>query len=181
MKLTWGEVRSRLSADRRRLRQTVGENTPLLSLHPSYLCVALYRTSNYLWRRNHALAARLVWQTNFFLTGADISPAADLGEGLLILSPAGVSIMGRAGRNLTVMPCAGLGGEMGSLQDIGAGPGLPLLEDDIVLEPHCGVLGPVHVGSRVRVGAGVGLTKDVPDDSVIEGPAPRFPVRRSAA
>lgn len=173
----WSNTCCRLHADKKRLLQTVGEQK-LISLHPSYICVYLYRMANYLHRRGHNLLARAVWQVNFLLTGADVSPAAEIGEGLLILSPAGISLMGRAGRNLTVMPCAGFGGEMGTFDDVGAGPGLPWLGDDVILEPHSGILGAIRVGHRVRVCAGVVLTKPSPDDTVVEGPVPRFLSRR---
>jgi serine O-acetyltransferase len=149
-----------------------------LSLHPSFLCVFLYRISNYLTRRGLALVARAVWQLNFLITGADISPGCNFGGGLLIVSPAGTSLMGSAGKNMTVMPCSGIGGEMGSDLDVGAGPGLPLLQDDVLLEPHAGILGPVRVGNRVRVRAGVVLTKDAPDDADVVGAAPRFIARK---
>jgi serine O-acetyltransferase len=149
--------------------------------HPSFICVLLYRISNYFYRSNHRWSARIIWHINLLLTGADISEPADLGEGLLIMNPAGTAIMGTAGRNLTVMPCAGLGAEVGRLKDIGAGPGYCKLGDDVVLEPHSGVLGPVKVGNRVRVGAGIALTRDVPDDTIVEGPRPRFISRKDLA
>jgi serine O-acetyltransferase len=138
----------------------------------------LYRIAHHLFRRGHTLSSRIVWQINFLVTGADISPASELGPGLLILMPAGVALMGRAGRNLTVMPCAGLGGEMGSFSDVGAGPGLPYLGDDVVLESHSGVLGPVRVGNRVRIRPHIALVHDAPDDTIAEGPPPRFFKRR---
>jgi len=176
--LTWGETVARIRADRKRLLAVLaaqpGAATKAAFFHPSFICVLLYRISSHLFRSRHYLAARIFWQLSFVITGADISPAAELGEGLLILSPAGAALMGVAGRNLTVMPCAGMGGEMGNLEDIGAGPGLPLLQDDVVLEPHAGILGPIRVGSRVRVRAGLVLTKDAPDDADIVGPEHRF-------
>jgi serine O-acetyltransferase len=162
------------------LENQPGAATGAAFFHPSFICVLLYRISRHLLLRRHSLAARVVWQLNFLITGADVSPAAELGEGLLIMSPAGTSLMGVAGKNLTVMPCSGIGGEMGTLQDIGAGPGLPVLQDDVLLEPHAGVLGPVRVGSRVRVRAGQVLTKDAPDDSDIVGPAARLTTQKSA-
>jgi serine O-acetyltransferase len=179
--LSWKETRARFHADRERLSallQSQPGACALLFLHPSLLCALLYRISHHFFRGDHWLWARLVWQLNFLVTGADISPAADLGPGLLVLAPAGTAIMGVAGRNLTVMPCSGMGGEMGNLEDVGAGPGLPLVGDDVVLEPHSGILGPVRVGDRVRVGANVGLAKDTPDDSDVEGPQPRFIPRK---
>jgi len=181
-RLTWKQTYSRLRADRRRLADLLtaqhGNPPTTLILHPSFICVSLYRISNHFYRAGHRYVARFFWHLNILLTGADIGEPANLGEGLVIVSPPGTAIMGTAGKNLTVMPCAGLGGEVGRREDIGAGPGLPLLGDDVILEPHCGVLGPVKVGHRVRVPAGIGLTQDVPDDMLVEGPAPRFLRRR---
>lgn len=145
--------------------------------HPSFVCVFLYRISNHLYRAGHRLLARLVWHLNTLLTGADISEPANLREGLVILSPPGVAVMGTAGRNLTIVACAGLGGEIGRLEDVGAGPGLPVVGDDVTLEPHTGILGPVRIGSRVRVKAGFTAVVDVPDDAVVEGARPRL-IRR---
>jgi serine O-acetyltransferase len=175
--LTWRETSARLRADRARLRQFLRDGRSLW-LHPSYLCVLLHRISHHLYRGGHRFAARAVWHFNVLLTGADISEPADIGPGLLVMNPAGCAIMGRAGRNLTVMSCAGLGGETGKTEDVGGGPGVPLLGDDVTLEPHCGVLGPVQVGSRVRVPAGIGLTQNVGDDMLIEGPRPRCLIRK---
>lgn len=181
-RLTWRTTLDRLRGDRRRLsalleRQRDGRAGPLL-LHPAFLCVLLHRISHYFFRANRKYVARLFWHLNFLLTGADISEPCDLGEGLLILSPPGTSIMGKAGRNLTLMPGAGLGGEVGRREDVGAGPGLPVLGDDVLLEPHSGILGPVRIGHRVHVTVGIGVTRDVSDDSIVEGPQPRFVRRR---
>jgi serine acetyltransferase len=177
--LTWKMTKSRLHEDKRRLVQMLAYEPPNRSiyLHPSLICVVLYRVSHSFHRRGRTLLARLIAHLNEVLTGADISPAAELDGGLVILSPPGTAIFGKAGRNLTVMPCSGLGGEIGRHEDVGAGPGLPVVGDDVVLEPHCGVLGPVRVGSRVRVRAGVMVTRDIPDDYVAEGPPPRFMAR----
>jgi serine O-acetyltransferase len=172
----WRTTKSRFLVDKRRLTEVLAYERPgwSISLHPSLICVFLYRVSHYFHGRGRTLVARLVSHLNEVLTGADISPAAELGEGLVILTPPGTAIFGKAGRNLTLMPCSGLGGEIGRHEDVGAGPGLPVVGDDVILEPHCGVLGPARVGSRVRIRAGVMVTRDVPDDFVAEGPLPRF-------
>lgn len=183
-RLTWAQTVARLSADYRRTVRQIGPDRrqPMLwtLLHPSFVCVAFYRISHHFHRSGHRYLARVFWHWNFFLTGADISEPADLGEGLFIMNPSGISIMGRAGRNLTVMPCTGLGGELGRREDVGAGPGVPWLGDDVVLEPHSGVLGPVRVGDGVRVPAYTVLTRDVPDGAILEGPRLRL-FRKSTA
>lgn len=183
-RLSWKETFSRLRADRCRLAALLetqqGRPAGTLIFHPSFVCVFLYRISNHFFRAGHRWVARFFWHLNAILTGADISEPDDLGEGLVIISPPGTAIMGKAGRNLTVMPGAGLGGELGRWEDVGAGPGRPVVGDDVILEPHCGIMGPVRVGHRVRVAAGIGVTQDVPDDTLVEGPQPRFIRRRDA-
>lgn len=180
-RLTWYETFARLRADRQRLAAVLsglsGSSSLHLSLHPSFVCVCFYRIAAHFHRAGHRFIARFFWHLNAIVTAADIPPQADFGPGLVILSPPATALMGVAGRNLTVMPCAGMGGELGRREDIGAGPGLPLLGDDVLLEPHTGILGPIRIGHRVKVPAGVVLTQDVPDDCAVEGPPPRF-IRR---
>lgn len=178
----WKETRALLHADYARLCEVLqnrdGSNPPMMFCHPSFVCVFLHRVSNHFQRAGHRYVARIFWHLNVLLTGADISELSDLGGGLVILGPPGTAIMGHAGRNLTVMQCAGLGGEIGRRNDAGSGPGVPFLGDDVVLEPHCGVLGPVKVGSRVRVPASMGVNRDVPDDAILEGARVRILPRR---
>src|SRR5258708_8455685 len=180
--LRWNQTLALLRADHARIvlflaaRQDRPPSTAYL--HPSFLCVLLYRISHHFFRAGHRHVARFFWQINLLVTGADISAPAELGQGLVILSPAGTVMMGTAGRNLTMMPCAGFGGEVGRREDVGAGPGLPVLGDEVFMEPHTGVLGPVRVGNRVRLSAGIVVTRDVADDTFVEGPPPRFLRRR---
>lgn len=185
-RLSWRETRARMAADHGRLLQLLAQSLPpgqaaprSAWLHPSHVCVWLYRLANHLFRAGHGWSARLVWHLKVVLTGADISYLADLGPGLVLLHPAGVSIMGQAGRNLTVMACCGLGGEVNRHADVAGWPGVPQLGDDVVIEPHSGVLGPVRVGHRVRICAGVVVTGDVADDMVV-CPLPARQVRRGA-
>lgn len=184
-RLTWKQTFERLGADRRRLADVLEalHGRPAFGLfwHPSFLCVLLYRLSNHFFRSGHRYLARAFWHLNTLMTGADISEPANLGEGLVILSPPGTAIMGTAGCNLTVGPCSGLGGEVGRRTNIGAGPGLPLLGDHVVLEAHTGVLGPVRVGHHVRVPPGVIITEDVADYAIVEGPRLRMRSRRHAS
>ena len=180
--LSWSETFSRLRADRQRLGALLAQYEeplpPMIWLHPSFICVVLYRISHHLYRGGHRYLARCVWHLNTLVTGADISAPANLGPGLVILCPPATAIMGTAGINLTVMPGGGVGGEVGRRADIGAGPGLPVIGNDVILEPHCGVLGPIRIGHRVRVPAGIAVTEDIPDDTVVEGARPRFLKRR---
>lgn len=146
-----------------------------------YLCVWLFRVSHFLHHKGRIRIARLIWQVNLFVTGADIHPTADFGPGLLILHPVGVTLVGAAGKNLTVMALAGLGGELGRREDVGGGRGVPVLGNDVYLAPAAGVLGPVTIGHRVVFSAGCIVTRDVADDETVHGPDPSIEPSPQAA
>lgn len=155
-----------LRADRARLDRILRDRGIPASgmLSPSFLCVALYRMSHYLFVNGRTITARLVWQVNLFLTGADISPMCRLGAGLVVIHPVAATIVGSAGRCLTVEGHGGLGGGL-ALTDIGAGPGLPLLGNDVTLARGASVLGPARIGNGVCIGPGCTVVRDLPDDA----------------
>lgn len=168
---TWRETRMRLRADRSRL-ETHFESLPggrptLMWFQPSYQCVLLHRLSFYFHSRGHRLLARLFWHLNLFLTACDIAPISDIGPGLVIHFPLAVGLIGTVGKNCTIEGHGGVGGGTRRRTDIGAGPGLPVLGDDVVLEWGALVMGPVRVGHRVVIGNGAVVTNDVPDDTVV--------------
>lgn len=174
--IPWSETRRRIRADFLRLDSLLASRPDgfrATALHPSFLCVWLYRVANHWYRRGGRFAPRLIWQLNLMLTGADLSPAADLGEGLVIMNPPGTTVMGKAGRNLTVMPIGGIGGEVGRREDVGAGPGVPLLGDDVVLGPVGGAFGPVRIGDRAEIRLAY-AGRDVAPDVRVASPEPRM-------
>ena len=177
---TWFEVRQRLRRDRERLRGLRGTNgLPLgiLALNPSYQCIWLHRVSNYFFRRNHRLLARFLWHLNLLLTGADIGPISEIGPGLLLVHPISTQIFGRLGADCTIWGHCGVGGGR-SNKDIGAGPGLPIIGDNVTLWPNSMVLGPVHLGDGVEVGPGCTIMRDLPPGTKVEPAESR---RRSIA
>lgn len=177
--ITHRETRLRLAVDRHRLVECLRiRNLPVgrVGLSHSYLCVFLYRYSRLCFERGWTRLARLVWQLNMFLTGADLSPMSDLGEGLLIVHPIAVIVVGSAGKRLLVEGIGGCGGGL-ALDDIGAGPGLPSMGDDVSLARGAMVLGPVRIGNRVRIGPGCTVVRDLPDDTEVAPPPIR--VRQS--
>ncbi|PKG93209.1 hypothetical protein CXF95_26880 [Paraglaciecola sp. MB-3u-78] len=171
-RLTFSEVKRRICWDHRRLLNMLNEkgirNRKSAYFHPSFHAVLFYRLANYFQARGSSWLGRMIWHFNLLWTGADISEHADIGEGFVVLHPAGVAVMGSAGKNLTVSACSGLGGETGRFEDIGAGPGFCLIGDNVILEPHSGVLGPVTVGNNVIISAVVAVTFDVPDNTTVE-------------
>lgn len=174
-------TRTRLAADRERLRSFFAARPHLaqgsLWLLPSYQAVYLHRWSHFFFQRGNRLLARLLWHLNLLLTGADISPLADIEGGFVLVYPVCTIVLGKAGRNLTVVGHSGFGGGMSPL-DIGAGPGLPVIGDDVWLDLGAFILGPVRVGDGVVIRARSLVTSDVPAGSVVDSSASR--VRKAA-
>lgn len=170
--ITRHETRQHLREDRVRLRsvmQTAGKASPS-RFSPAWGCVWFHRWSHYHFVRGRSRLSRLYWQLNVLLTGADINPSSDLGAGLVIPYPAGVSIRASAGRNLTLMGLCGLSGGVTEVPGI-PGPGeRPILGDDVYLSHHSGIYGGVHIGSNVHLEPGSYVTEDIPDHVKVLAP-----------
>jgi serine O-acetyltransferase len=95
--------------------------------------------------------------------GVEISPFAEIGEGLCVMHSTGIVIgpSVRIGRGLRIYQNVTLGD--------GSTPGQPVIGDDVTIGAGACVLGGVHVGDRAVVGANAVVTRDVPADSVATG------------
>ena len=132
------------------------------------LCVGLHRFPTILRRGSARQTAILA--PRLLLNGADIL-LTETRLRLVIPSPCGVSVSGSAGEDFTVMPLSGIGaGFLPRPEDVGAGPGLPLLGARGTMAPHSGVLGPVRTGAGVLVMPGCCLTRDVGGGGVASPP-----------
>lgn len=155
----WRETWRRLRQDRARLAAQHGAAAPAF---PAMTCVWLFRLSHALhatgWRR----LARLCATANMALTGADLSPASEIGGGLVIPHPAGVALHGRAGCDLTVMAMAGFGALLGPDDGLVALDDAPQLGDGVHLSHHSGAYGAVTVGDGVTLMPGCVVTRPVP-------------------
>lgn len=160
-----------LAADWERL---VGHERPdgvlarlALRLSPAWTCVRLFRAAQKAFAAGYLRRAQLLWQVNMAWTGADMRPWSRVGPGLLVPYPACVSISAVAGRNLTVMAMAGLDPRPEDVESARARSAIPTLGDDVTLEHHAGVVGPVRVGSGARLTAGARVWSDVADGAVL--------------
>lgn len=117
-------------------------------------------------------AAHLLQARTLRSAGAEISPFAEIGEGLCIMHSTGIVIGPdvRIGRGLRIYQNVTLGD--------GSTPGQPVIGDDVTIGAGACVLGGVRVGDRAVIGANAVVTKDVPADSVATGaPATSRPRR----
>lgn len=142
-----------------------------VAITPSIVALTLYRFSHYFYVKRLRILAWLLWLFNQYLTGVEITPSTEIGESCYIGHPVGTIISGKLGKNVMMFGAPGIGGGMGR-GDVGAGEGLPVIGDNVVIGIRAMILGPIRIGNNVTIGAGALMIKDVKDDvSVVCRPA----------
>jgi serine O-acetyltransferase len=141
----------------------------LLAMTPSIVSLALYRVSHWCHVKGLSIPARLVWLANCYLLGVDIHPATVIGAGCLIAHPFGCAIYGRLGDHVSVYGWVLVGGGRGE-GDVGGGPGLPFIGNDVEIGVRATILGPIRIGDRSTIGACALVLRDVPPGVIVKSP-----------
>lgn len=125
-----------------------------------------YRIAHWLWLHDLRLIGRLLSQLVRSLTGIEIHPAAQIGQGLFIDHGMGVVIGETAeiGENVTLYHGVTLGGT-----SLKKGKRHPTLENRVVVGAGAKILGPITIGADTRIGANAVVVKSVPANSVVVG------------
>jgi serine O-acetyltransferase len=174
----WATTRALIASDFNRYVGTMEGSPGLLKkafwfVMPNYLCLFFYRIYRWLFVSGWRNAARLLQLISLYITRVEIPPTTIIGPACLIGHAGGVVLYGRIGARFTVYGDSGTGGGVGD-GDIGGGPDLPVLGDDVVFAYRCMVLGPVRIGNGARIGPGCVVTKDVPPGATVLGAPPRI-------
>jgi serine O-acetyltransferase len=163
----------RLSATMKRDIQAVKERDPaarsdleIITCYPGLHALWVHRLSRALWQRQVPIVPRLLSQFGRFVTGIEIHPGAELGEGLFIDHGAGVVIGETAelGQNVTIYQGVTLGGTGKE-----TGKRHPTVGDNAIIGAGSQLLGSITLGDNVKVGAGSVVVHDVPSDSTVVG------------
>ncbi len=135
-------------------------------LHPRMLPVALFRLSNFFSRYRLGIIGKIIALLNQIIFGCDIARNAKIEGGLYLPHPVGVVVGENAiiGKNCILHQGVTLGdrGECHEGSD-------PILGDFIEVGTGAKVLGVVHLGDYVRVGANSVVLKDVEAYGVVAG------------
>ena len=134
--------------------------------YPGLHAIWLHRLAHKFYLKGWVLIPRLLNTFSRFVTGIDIHPGAKLGPGLFIDHGMGLVIGETAelGCNVTLYQGVTLGGtgkEKGKRH--------PTIGDNVVVSSGAKVLGSFSVGSNSKIGAGSGVLKEVPPNSVVVG------------
>ncbi len=126
----------------------------------------LHRVAHPLYRCGVPVVPRWISQFNRFVTGIEIHPGAEIGEGFFIDHGSGVVIgeTTEIGDNVTLYQGVTLGGtgkEHGKRH--------PTLGDNIVVGSGASVLGSIKVGDNAKIGSGSVVVHDVPANATVVG------------
>lgn len=125
-----------------------------------------YRISHWLWKRKLPFFPRFISQLARWLTGVEIHPGATIGAGFFIDHGMGVVIgeTTEIGDYVTLFQGVTLGGtgkERGKRH--------PTLGNHVVVGAGAKVLGGIHIGDNVKVGANAVVLRSVPANSTVVG------------
>lgn len=90
-----------------------------------------------------------------------ISPRMKIGDGMWIAHPYATILNAESiGKNFSCIHCTTVGA---------TDKGIPVIGDNVFLCANVTIVGPVHIGSNVIIGAGSVVVKDIPDNCVVAG------------
>lgn len=138
----------------------------VLFCYPGVHALALHRLGNWLWKKQVPFLPRFLSHFGRFLTGIEIHPGANIGQGVFIDHGMGVVIGETAivGDYCLIYQNVTLGGTGKQ-----SGKRHPTLGKNVVVGAGAKVLGNINLGDQVRVGAGSIVLRDVPEDCTVVG------------
>jgi serine O-acetyltransferase len=134
--------------------------------YPGLHAREFHRLAHQLYKWHWPFFPRWISHIARFLTGIEIHPGAQLGEGVFIDHGMGVVIGETAivGNNVTIYQGVTLGGT--SLQRVKRHP---TIGNNVVIGVGAKVIGNITIGDNVKIGAASVVIKDVPPNATVVG------------
>jgi serine O-acetyltransferase len=169
-----GEVSRDVAAARDRDPAARGASSvEILAAWPGVHALLAHRVAHALDDLGVPVAPRVISYAAHTVTGVEIHPSAQIGDGLFIDHGTGVVIGETAeiGENVTIYQGVTLGGT-----GFAAGKRHPTVECNVTIGSGAKLLGPIQVGHGSKIGANAVVIHDVPPNSTVVG-NPGHPVR----
>ncbi|MCL9634665.1 serine acetyltransferase [Bacillus zanthoxyli] len=133
-----------------------------------YQAVFLYRLGSWFYKRKLRPLASIIASLNTKLHSCDISPAAEIGEGIVMHHSVGI----------VIGPGVKIGNKLNIFQNTTLGTRgdgkYPQLGDNVALFSGCAVVGGITVGNDVKIGANSVVIEDIPSYSTAVGAPARI-------
>ena len=138
----------------------------VLICYPGLQALFFHRFAHWLFKVGIPFVPRLVSHLSRFLTGIEIHPGAQIGQGVFIDHGMGVvigetAIVGDYSLIYQGVTLGGTGKETGKRH--------PTLGENVVIGGGAKVLGNIQIGNNVRIGAGSVVLRDVPSNCTVVG------------
>ena len=165
----WQGLRAALRADLKRLHATSPQPIKFTRLRKLSLCfrpeiftLILYRLAHGFYQRHQLGLAQFFYRLNLFITGADIHPRSQIGDGCLIVHTVGLVIDGNLGSGTTIFGHCIIQADYQQ----GRWTETPSIGDRCVMGAQCSVLGAVKVANDVTLAPFTLLTESVEQSGV---------------
>jgi serine O-acetyltransferase len=143
-----------------------------LVLTPGFKYTFFLRSCQYLANKNTKLIQpiyvifRIILHHYTYKYGISIDPETNIGKGLYIGHFGSIIISSKAiiGKNCNISQNVTIG-----KSNRGKNMGYPTIGENVYIGPGAKVIGAVHVGNNVAIGANCVVTQDIPDNSVVVG------------
>jgi serine O-acetyltransferase len=171
---TAAEIRCDVAAARSRDPAARGVSPlEVLATWPGVHALLAHRVAHALHSARVPLIPRVIAAVARSVTGIEIHPAAQIGNGFFIDHGMGVVIGETAeiGANVTLYQGVTLGGT-----GFATGKRHPTVEDNVTIGSGAKLLGPITIGHGAKIGANTVVIHDVPPHSTVVG-NPGHPVR----
>lgn len=148
---------------------------------PGMIASLVLRAQQCLHRAGHTVPASVLRTVGNVLVGADFGPGMQIGKGLMLAHPVGVTIgFGlRIGENVTFASGVTAAARYYEARE---GQEFATICDGAVLGAHAVLVGGVRIGENAMVGANSVVLSDVPDNAVVMGvPARQVGTREPTA
>lgn len=149
-----------ITSDLRRYTKQVNIKLPL------WLLLVYLLHNNRYFRSLFYFRIGPIWELliSWYRTGDryfSIAKDTKIGEGLLMAHPYSTILNAESiGKNFYCIHCTTLGKTC---------KGRPVIGDNVSLGANVTIIGPVHIGNNVTIGAGSVVAKDIPDNCVVVG------------
>ena len=169
-----GELRRDVAAARDRDPAAAGVSTlQILATWPGVHALLAHRIAHALEDLGMPVAPHTIAYVARMLTGIEIHPRAEVGDGLFIDHGNGVVVgeTAEVGENVTMYQGVTLGGT-----GFARGKRHPTVEDNVTIGSGAKLLGPIRIGHGAKIGANAVVIHDIPPNSTVVG-NPGHPVR----